>query len=458
MGWRGVGADITVQWQHELEMTRLANEDALTGLANRYKFGNRLAGYFSDPKAIKPCTLFLFDLDNFKTLNDSLGHGVGDQLLTEVARRLASEVHGGELLARLGGDEFVVLVPGQMQTQDAQAFGDLLQATLSQPWTVGGHRIGIRSSIGVGFAPLNADSADQLLRVCDMALYAAKAAGRNTLCFFDASMARLADQKIELLSDMTQGLQRGEFLLHYQPQVNMASGALAGFEALVRWQHPVRGLVSPLEFIPIAEESGLIVNLGAWVLRQACADAMLWPTHLRVAVNLSAVQFGSPDLLQVVNGALSDSRLLSTRLELEMTESILFQDSKEALQTLQVLRQMGIRIALDDFGTGYSSLAYLRSFPLDKLKIDRSFVAILDGPATDASALAIVRAIVRLAQALQLDTTAEGVETPDQHDTLKRIGCGLAQGNLIAKPMCIDDTLAFIAASKTDSAVALAHH
>jgi diguanylate cyclase (GGDEF)-like protein len=446
LGWRGVGSDISAQWQQEQELTRLANEDTLTGLANRHRFGLKLATYFGDAAAIKPCTLFLFDLDNFKNLNDSLGHNAGDQLLIEVARRLASEVYGEELLARLGGDEFVILVPGEMKKTDAEAFGLILQTRLNKSWTVDGHRIVIRSSIGIGFAPSNATSAEQLLRVCDMALYAAKAAGRNTMRFFDPAMSLLANRKIKLLSDMTEGLQRGEFRLHYQPQVDLHTGALVGFEALVRWQHPVRGMVMPVEFIHVAEESGLIVSLGAWVLQQACRDAMLWPTHLRVAVNLSAAQFDSADLMPMVQAALLDSRLLSTRLELEMTESILFQDSQEALQTLQGIRRMGVRIALDDFGTGYSSLAYLRTFPMDKLKIDRSFIAILDAPQQDSSAIAIVQAIVQLAQALQLDTTAEGVETPAQWSTLRQIGCKLAQGYLIAMPMDMDDTLAFIAA------------
>ncbi len=447
-GWRGVCSDITAARQRELEMARLAHLDTLTGLANRYQFGKRLAGYFAPAAGTVPCTLLLLDLDNFKTVNDSLGHAVGDQLLQEVAQRLQSVLDPLALLARLGGDEFALLVPGVLERPEAERLGAQLQSALALPWTANGHCIEVHASIGVGFAPTDADTAEQLLKVCDMALYAAKAGGRHTLRFFDPALALRAQQHLALLSDLGLGLQRGEFVLHYQPQVDLASGALRGFEALVRWQHPLRGLVSPLEFITVAEESGLIVPLGAWVLRQACMDAVGWPAHLRVAVNLSAVQFGHADVLAVVDSALQHSGLPSARLELEITESTLMHDSQAALTVLHALRSKGVRMALDDFGTGYSSLAYLRSFPLDKLKIDRSFVSILDGADGadgDASAAAIVQSIIQLAQALRLDTTAEGVETAAQFQQLRQMGCTQAQGYWIAQPMDAAQAQRFIA-------------
>ncbi len=434
-GWRGVGSDVTAARQREMEMARLAHIDTLTGLANRYQFGKRLAGHFAPAITAGPCTLLLLDLDNFKAVNDSLGHAVGDQLLQAVALRLQSVVDPTTLLARLGGDEFAVLVPGILARSLVERLGTQLQAALAHPWMANGHRIEVQASIGAGFAPTDGDTAEQLLKVCDMALYAAKAAGRHTLRFFEPALALRAQQHLALLSDLGLALQRGEFVLHYQPQVDLASGALVGFEALVRWQHPLRGLVSPLEFITVAEESGLIVPLGAWVLRQACVDAVIWPAHLRVAVNMSAVQFSQADVLAVVDSALQHSGLPSSRLELEITESTLMQDSQVGLAVLQSLRAKGVRVALDDFGTGYSSLAYLRSFPLDKLKIDRSFISILDNADNDPSAAAIVQTIIQLARALQLDTNAEGVETASQFAQLRRMGCAQAQGYLIAKPM-----------------------
>lgn len=385
-----------------------------------------------------------------RSINDSLGHAVGDSLLQEVALRLRPAIGPTDLLARLGGDEFAVIVQGSVGQVQARELGMRLLNAISEPWTVDRHNIAIRASLGIAFSPEDAANPDQLLRACDMALYAAKAAGRHTLRFFDEDMAKRARQKHVLLSDLSEGLQRDEFILHYQPQVDLQSGALLGFEALVRWQHPQRGLIPPAEFIAYAEESGLMVPLGAWVMRQACRDAANWPAPLRVAVNLSAVQFGNVDLISMVQLAVTQSGLDIARLDIEITESTLMQDSQSALQVIQGLRGMGIGVALDDFGTGYSSLSYLRTFPLDKLKIDRSFVRVLDddsqADANPSSAQSIVRTIIQLAQALHLETTAEGVETEAQRDMLKHIGCTQAQGYLTARPMDMASTLAFIEA------------
>ena len=449
VGWRGVGTDVTARRMREIEMVRLAHQDALTGVSNRHDFGESLATFFPQDLPVMPCTLVMIDLDNFKTVNDSLGHAVGDSLLQEVAVRLRAAIGPTDLLARLGGDEFAVIVQGAMDQSRARDFGARLLEAVSRPWVVDRLHIMIRASLGIAFAPQDGGTPDQLLKACDMALYAAKAAGRHTISFFDEDMARRARHKHTLLSDLSTGLQRGEFLLHYQPQIHLQSNALLGFEALVRWVHPQRGLVAPAEFIAFAEESGLMVPLGAWVMQQACRDAAQWPAPLRVAVNLSAVQFGSADLIPMIKQALAESELDPARLEVEITESTLMQDSHTALEIFQTLRDMEIGIALDDFGTGYSSLSYLRTFPLDKLKIDRSFVSILDAQtpfgSPTSNAQAIVRAIIHLAQALNLNTIAEGVETAAQRDILQRIGCNQSQGYLNARPMNMSDTLALIA-------------
>jgi diguanylate cyclase (GGDEF)-like protein/PAS domain S-box-containing protein len=439
-GWRGISSDITEVRLREQEMIRLANIDSLTGLANRHQFSRRLAECFAKTEV----TLFLLDLDNFKTVNDSLGHAAGDQLLQEVAWRLRAVVGGRDLLARLGGDEFALIHPGLLSRDEAEGYGASLQTALARSWSISEHRIDTHTSIGIGFAPPDADTAEDLLKACDMALYAAKAAGGRTLRFFDREMDVQAQRKLTLLSDMKQGLQRGEFVLYYQPQVAFATGKLVGFEALARWRHPVRGLIPPAEFIPLAEESGLIIPLGAWVMAKACADAVSWPAELLVAVNVSAVQFASSDVSRLVDDSLRDSGLGHTRLEVELTESTLMQDTEAVLTALQALRQNGVRIALDDFGTGYSSLSYLRRLPLDKLKVDRSFVCTIDEPDSDDKARALVRTFVHLAQAMGFETTAEGVENEAQFNTLRRIGCIYGQGDFFAKPQDAQNTNAFI--------------
>ena len=452
-GWRGVGSDITELRQRDIAMTHLANVDTLTGLANRHRFATQLATHFADPQAIVPCTLLMLDIDNFKTVNDSLGHAAGDELLREVARRLQIEVGADALLARLGGDEFAVIVAARLSRESVAALGQRLRVALAQHTTISDHIIEVHASIGAAFAPEDALNAEDLLKVCDMALYAAKADGRNRLRFFDAEMEQLASLRMTLLHEMREGLQRGDFVVHYQPQIDLATGVLVGFEALVRWHHPVRGMLAPGDFIPLAEDSGLIVPLGGWVLAQACRDATRWPEGVRLAVNVSAVQFERSDVPQVVEAALRASGLARHRLELELTESALMSDSEAALEILKTLRESGVRIALDDFGTGFSALSYLRLFPLDKLKIDQSFTGALDDDQAEENAGAIVQAIVQLAQALKMDVVAEGVETIAQRDALARIGCHCVQGYLYAEPMDAVEAQGFITMLTTGAAV-----
>lgn len=443
VGWRGVGSDITAMRQRDMELVRLANVDSLTGLANRHQFSEQLLTHFRNPQKIEPCTLFVLDLDNFKAVNDTLGHNAGDQLLSQVAKRLETLTKPRGLLARLGGDEFALIVPGRMADVDVHALAASLLACVAHPFMLNGHMMEVHASIGVGFAPDDAPSAEELLKVSDMALYEAKAAGRHTTRLFQPEMALQARRKLEMLSDMHEGMARGDFFVAYQPQIDMVSGEISGFEALMRWRHPVRGLISPAEFIPVAEDSGLIVPLGAWILSQACKDAMQWPASMSVSVNVSAIQFARSDLVDVVGEALRRSGLPTSRLELELTESTLMGNTAEISALLKVLRQSGVSIALDDFGTGYSSLSYLRNFPLDKLKIDQSFVRSLDN-ATDSSSLVIIQAINQIAQGLNLKVTAEGVETASQRKILSDMGCSFAQGFLFAKPMDAAQTLAYI--------------
>ena len=443
-GWRGVGSDITDARRREIDLARLASIDTLTGLANRHRFGVHAATHFLG-ETVSPCTLFLLDLDNFKTVNDSLGHAAGDQLLKEVARRLSRAVDATSLLARLGGDEFALFHPEGLSRADAECYGARLQAELERPWWIDHYRVDIHASIGVAIAPGDADTAENLLKAADMALYAAKGVSRRTLRFFDQEMDHRARHKLTLLGDMREGLRRGEFTVVYQPQVDLASGRLAGFEALVRWRHPQRGLLAPADFVALAEESGLIVPLGLWVLDQACTEATTWPSHLRVAVNVSAAQLARSDVQQAVLRALGQSGLEGERLELELTESGVMHHSDATLSALSTLRRLGVGIALDDFGMGYSSLAYLQHLPVDKLKIDRSFVLTLDHP-NAGSALAVARTIAQLAQSMGFQTTAEGIETCEQRDLLQQMGCTFGQGYLFARPLGAEETTAYIAA------------
>jgi diguanylate cyclase (GGDEF)-like protein/PAS domain S-box-containing protein len=427
VGWRGVGSDVTRRRRDHAEMVRLANVDALTGLANRHQFQRHLATLGE-----RPCTLFYLDLDNFKAANDFHGHAVGDRVLQIVAGRFQSQIRYGDLLARLGGDEFALIRWGTASTEAAAALAARLIDTLHEPLLIDGALIQVGTSIGIVRSSDAVNVIEDLPKFADMALYAAKDAGRNTYRFFMPDMNESARRRLSLVNDLHAAVREQQFELHFQPLVHLRSGEAIGAEALVRWHHPQRGMVAPLEFISLAEESGLILPLGTWVLEEACRQAVRWPAHLRVAVNLSAVQFGQRDLVGQVAAILARTGLSAQRLELEITESLLIEDSATARNALQALRQLGVRIALDDFGTGYSSLAYLRSFPLDKLKIDGSFVRSL---ALDAESYAIVRTIVQLAKALRLDITAECVETREQFDALRSLGCTDAQGYWMARPL-----------------------
>ena len=428
-GWVATHEDITARRQAEARVAYLASHDSLTDLPNRTLFHAQLEIALAGVTRGGSLAVHSIDLDRFKDVNDTLGHPVGDALLQEVAKRLQAGLRDGDLVARLGGDEFAVI---QMNIDRPEASSDLAQRLIQSvavPYLIESHHIVIGASIGVTIAPADGVDVDQLLKNADMALYRAKSQGRGTFSFFEQEMDIRLQARRLLEKDLRGALGAGEFEVHYQPLFNIAAGRISGFEALLRWHHPTRGMVPPDEFIPLAEETGLIVQIGDWVLRQACAEAAHWPPAIKVAVNLSPVQFKSRGLLESVLGAVASGGLSPDRLELEITETVLLEVGDTTVATLHKLRSLGIHIALDDFGTGYSSLSYLRSFPFDKIKIDRSFTRNLS---SGADASAIVRTVTRLAKDLGMSTTAEGVETQDDLDFLREIGCTEIQGYLIS--------------------------
>jgi diguanylate cyclase (GGDEF)-like protein len=421
--------------EREQRITQLAFKDTLTGLPNRSMFQQALEHYFAAAEAKGNLfALHCLDLDQFKVINDTLGHPAGDALLVETARRLQQAARG-HFVARLGGDEFVVL-----QTVDDRDAIDRLAreilATIVQPLSVDGNEFVPSTSIGIAIAPEDGEDGGTLLRNADLALYRAKEAGRGTYAFFEQSLNERAQQRRQLESDLRLALERGEFELYYQPLFDLEQNRICSFEALLRWRHPKRGIVSPVEFVSVAEDTGLIVPIGAWVIREACARAACWPEGIRVAVNVSAVQFHRGALHETILRGLADSGLTPNRLEVEITESIFLDGGETTLRLLHALRALGVRIALDDFGTGYSSLSYLQSFPFDKLKIDRSFIQNL---LTRDGAIAIVHAITELANALGIETTAEGVEETAQLMELRSHGCSSVQGYLFSEPMSASD-------------------
>ncbi|MBF9233177.1 putative bifunctional diguanylate cyclase/phosphodiesterase [Microvirga alba] len=434
-GWLATYEDITERRRAETQIAYMAHHDALTGLANRVLFRERMEHALASARSHEIAVAVLcLDLDRFKDVNDSLGHQTGDLLLKTVAARLLSCVREGDVVARLGGDEFAVLQITPSDPQACAALAARIVELLGAPYDLDGQEVVIGTSVGIALTRDGDVSPDQLLKHADLALYSAKSDRRGTFRFFEPAMDVQLQARRVLEVDLRKALAQGEFELFYQPQVNIAQNEITGFEALLRWRHPERGLISPGEFIPIAEDIGLISPLGEWVIAQACADAAIWPRDIKVAVNLSPVQFRNKGLVSSVVTALANSGLGPDRLELEITESVLLQDNESTLAILHQLRGLGVRIALDDFGTGYSSLSYLRSFPFDKIKIDQSFVRELS---SRADCLAIVHSITRLGESLGMSTTAEGVETEDQFIQLRAAGCTEVQGYYFARPKSI---------------------
>ena len=442
-GWRGVITDVTAAHSANRQLRWLAHNDTLTGLRNRHQFRQELAELLQGRKGWPPHTALLgLDLDHFKNVNDTLGHAVGDELLREVARRLQSTVRRSDTVARMGGDEFAVLLRRVADRREAHALAQRLVETLSMPYVVGSSQLVVGCSIGIAMAVDAEAETEALLRNADQALYAAKAEGRGTLRFFSADMARSSQRRLQLEQALHGALARHELSLVYQPLVALADDRVIGFEALLRWQHPVLGMVSPAEFVPVAEDCGLMPEIGRWVLHQACAEAARWPQPLALSVNVSPVQVMASDLPAVVREATAAAGLAPERLELEITESAFLQEGAGTAESIRALHAAGARLALDDFGTGYSALAYLRRYPFDTLKIDRSFVRDM---LSRSDANAIVGMIVGLGHSLKLRTVAEGVEEPAQAEALRRHGCDTIQGYLVARPMPPGEVPAFLA-------------
>ncbi len=432
-GWVATHEDITERQRAEARIAHMARHDALTDLPNRTLFREKMDEALTRlSRKGEGFAVFVFDLDQFKAVNDTLGHPIGDALLKAVARRLQETVRDTDSVGRLGGDEFAILQQVDSNHRDeAAALADRLIRIIGAPYEIEGNQIVIGISIGIAIAPDDGRDAIQLLKNADLALYRAKSEGRNDYRFFEDKMDAEARTRRALEMDLRAAVARGEFEMHYQSIVNVASLRTCCVEALIRWRHPERGMIPPDKFIPLAEEIGLIGALGEWILHKACSDAVAWPDHVKLAVNLSAAQFRSDNLVGIVERAVKASGLPFSRLELEITESVLLQKNAGTLDTLHRLKALGLNVALDDFGTGYSSLSYLRMFPFDKIKIDKSFVQEMPHRADCA---AIVTAVTSLGRSLQIDTTAEGVETVEQFTLLQAAGCTQAQGYLFAKP------------------------
>lgn len=444
IGYRGSTKDITAAYMRAREDSRLAEFDSLTGLANRHRMNRKLESTLAAYKREKRCcALLMLDLDKFKQVNDTMGHQAGDDLLKQVAERLKAVVPAEGEVARLGGDEFQVMLPDE---DDRGRLGDLAEKIiqmLSSPYQIDGKRAIIGASLGISIAPYDGVEAEEIVHGADLALYAAKHSGRGTYRFYSADLKDVEQEREELLDDLREALATDQLALHYQPVVRTTDNAVVGFEALMRWEHPERGNVPPMSFIPAAEESDLINHLGQWALRRACEDALQWPENVRIAVNVSAKQFANKAFPAVVTQVLADTGIAPDRLELELTETVFMGDSETTEQTFKALKALGVRLALDDFGTGYSSLSYLRNAPFDKLKVDKSFVD--SCTQKNENSAKIITAIIGLSEALGMDVTVEGVEAFDQFKLVTEKGAKFIQGWIYSKARPQSDILEIIA-------------
>lgn len=453
-GFRGTASDITEEVEASRRIEYLSQHDALTGLANRTRLQEFLNGKLKAPTSEQPLVMLCLDLDRFKPVNDLLGHAAGDHVLNEVSERLRQCVRSEDLVARIGGDEFVLIITDVSSYDEVEALCLRLITSIEQPIAIKGQEVFVSVSIGVAMAPNDASHAAELLRYADIALYEAKISGRNTWRFYAGDMSARIIERRRLESDLRYAIKHGELRLHFQPRFRITDNRMVGAEALVRWQHPERGLISPDTFIHIAEETGLIVLLSDWVLNAACNSATGWPTDLFVSVNLSCIEFQRGDLVGRVQKTLSETGLDSSRLELEITESVMLEDAPGGLEIMHALKALGVRLSMDDFGTGYSSLSYLRSFPFDGLKIDRSFVNRLGENENDKS---IIQAIVGLGRALSLTVTAEGIETAEQLELLRAVCCDEGQGYLLSRPVDSERFNALVCGNQTQTLVVPDH-
>ena len=432
--------DLSERLEVQEKLRHLAHHDSLTNLPNRLLFMDRLEHALVRRRETSQLAILFLDLDRFKIINDTLGHGCGDKILQMLSNRLSACVRKGDTLARLSGDEFAIVLEEAESTEDVVAVARHILEQLVAPFIVDERELFITTSIGISISPTDGDDSQTLLKHADIAMYRAKDLGRNTYQFYSSDMSSKAFERLNLETSLRYALEREQFKLAYQPQVDIESGKITGFEALLRWQHPDLGIVGPLDFIPILEETGLIVPVGEWVLNTACAQTKLWQEKfnpdLRIAINLSARQFNNSELVSKVIDALLMADLPADTLELEITESVLMQKQEWMSNAFELFKDMGVHIALDDFGTGYSSLSYLKRFPIDTIKIDRSFIRDVTEDADDA---AIVSAIIAIAKSLQLDVVAEGVETNEQLEFVKEKGCSSMQGYLFSKPLMAED-------------------